>query len=259
MLKIDSQMPQPLLEVTSLTLRIPIFRPLDRKLLSNPSRLLSDLYLSRTRRASVTLLDNIAFSIKPGERLGLIGVNGSGKSTLLRVLAGIYVPTTGTLTVNGTAKGMFDISMGMHTEATGLENIYMRGLQMGLNLQEIKTLIPEIIEFSELKEVIDNPFNTYSTGMRMRLAFSISTMIDPDILLLDEWIGAGDAGFRRKINNRMDSLIEQSRGLVVASHNTSLMKDLCTHGLVLSNGSMIFCGGLAEALERYQKEINPKS
>ena len=128
MLKIDSQMPQPLLEVISLTLRVPIFRPLDRKLLSNPSRLLSDLYLSRTRRASVTLLDNIAFSIKPGERLGLIGVNGSGKSTLLRVLAGIYVPTTGTLTVNGTAKGMFDISMGMHTEATGLENIYMRGL-----------------------------------------------------------------------------------------------------------------------------------
>ena len=154
----------------------------------------------------------------------MIGVNGSGKSTLLRVLAGIYVPTTGTLTVNGTAKGMFDISMGMHTEATGLENIYMRGLQMGLNLQEIKTLIPEIIEFSELKEVIDNPFNTYSTGMRMRLAFSISTMIDPDILLLDEWIGAGDAGFRRKINNRMDSLIEQSRGVVVASHNMSLMK-----------------------------------
>ena len=109
------------------------------------------------------------------------------------------------------------------------------------------------------REVIDNPFNTYSTGMRMRLAFSISTMIDPDILLLDEWLGAGDAGFRRKINNRMDCLIEQSRGLVVASHNMSLMKDLCTHGLVLSNGSMIFCGGLAEAFEIYQKEINPKS
>ncbi|MCB1934248.1 MAG: ATP-binding cassette domain-containing protein, partial [Candidatus Accumulibacter sp.] len=115
----------------------------------------------------------------PGERLGLIGANGAGKSTLLRVLAGIYTPSAGRLTVNGTAKGLFDISLGMHPEATGLENIYMRGLQMGLGLKQIRALIPEVLEFSELGEHIEKPLATYSTGMRLRLAIAVSTMIEP--------------------------------------------------------------------------------
>lgn len=239
----------PLIEAKNLSLHVPIIQPADRKLLTNPKQFLTDLYFSRTKRGIVTILDKISFSLRPGERLGIIGANGAGKSTLLRVLAGIYQPSSGKLVVNGTAKGLFDISLGMNPEATGLENIYMRGLQMGLSLKKIKQRVTQIVEFAELEEAIDNPLNTYSTGMRMRLAFSISTMIEPDILLLDEWLGAGDARFRAKVKARMEGLVSHSRGLVLATHNTGLMKNLCTHGLVLSKGKMVYYGNLDEALE----------
>jgi ABC-type polysaccharide/polyol phosphate transport system ATPase subunit len=247
-------MPQPLIEAKNLTLQVPVFRPDDRQLLSNPTKFLTDLYFSRTRRGIATLLDDISFTLLPGMRLGLIGANGAGKSTLLRVLAGIYAPTTGRLTVNGTANGLFDISLGMNQEATGLENIYMRGLQIGLKLREIKALVPEVVAFTELEDDIEKPFNTYSTGMRLRLAVSISTMIEPDILLLDEWIGAGDARFQEKVKARMNSLIEKSRGLILATHSVGLMTSLCTHGLVLSKGKRLFFGDLDKALACYKNE-----
>lgn len=248
-------MTKPLLEARNITLNVPIFQPDDRQLLSDPSRFLTDLYFARTRRGIVTILDDISLTLMPGERLGVIGANGAGKSTLLRVLAGIYQPTAGKLVVNGTAKGLFDISLGMNQEATGLENIYMRGLQMGLTLSEIKERVPDILSFSELEDAIEKPFNTYSTGMRLRLAVSVSTMIEPDILLLDEWIGAGDARFRQKVKARMDSLVEKSRGLVLATHNVGLMNSLCTHGMVLDKGKMLFCGDLQEALDFYSIEV----
>ena len=242
-----------LIEARNLTLDAPIITPAERNLLANPMRLLSDLYLARSQRAMATLLDDISFRLEPGARLGLIGANGAGKSTLLRVLAGIYQPSAGQLTVNGTAKGLFDISLGMHPEATGMENIYMRGLQMGLSLQEIRSLIPEVLEFSELANHIEKPLGTYSTGMRLRLAISVSTMIEPDILLLDEWIGAGDAHFNAKVKARMMGLVEDSRGLVIATHNEGLMKSLCSHGLVLDTGRMLFFGELEQALKCYKK------
>jgi ABC-type polysaccharide/polyol phosphate transport system ATPase subunit len=243
----------PLVIAEQLALKVPIFQPDDRTLLSNPSRLLTDLYTARTKRGVKTILDDISFTLAPGQRLGIIGGNGAGKSTLLRVLAGIYVPTSGELTVNGTAKGLFDISLGMNQEATGLENIYMRGLQMGLKLGEIKELVPEIVAFAELQDVIEQPFNTYSSGMRLRLAVSISTMIEPDILLLDEWLGAGDARFSEKVKKRMEGLVERSRGLIIATHNEALMKSLCTHGLLLSRGKMVACGELLPVLEQYKE------
>lgn len=244
----------PLIEAKSLQLKVPVFQPEDRNMLANPTSFLTDLYFSRTQRGIVTLLDDVTFSLNQGERLGVIGSNGAGKSTLLRLVAGIYQPSLGHLTINGMAKGLFDISMGMNNEATGLENIYMRGLLMGMTVHQIKELLPEILEFSELKEAIDKPLNTYSTGMRLRLAFSVSTMIEPDILLLDEWIGTGDASFRSKVKNRMDNLVEKSRGLVLATHNTSLMKELCTHGLYLKKGKVAFYGSVCEALTCYSED-----
>ena len=246
-------MDKPLIDARNISLVVPVISPDDRQLLANPKSFLTDFYMAKTTRAYSVILDDVSFQLNPGERLGLIGANGSGKSTLLRMLAGIYQPTTGELIVNGSAKGIFDISLGMNAEATGLENIYMRGLQMGLKLAEIKALVPGIVGFAELEEAIDNPYNTYSSGMRLRLAFSVSTMVDPDILLLDEWIGAGDARFRDRVKVRMDAIVEKSRGLVLASHNTGLMKSLCSHGLLLSKGKMVFLGDLDEALECYAK------
>lgn len=241
----------PLIDVQNLTLEMPVFLPDDRQLLSNPRRFLSDLYLSRTRRGVITILDDISFRLMSGERLGVIGANGAGKSTLLRVIAGIYAPTEGQVNVNGTVKGLFDVSLGMHPEATGLENICLRGLQMGLKMTRINELVEDVIAFSELQDDIDKPCDTYSTGMRLRLAVAISTMIAPDILLLDEWIGVGDANFRKKVKERMNSLVEKSLGLVIATHNTGLMRSLCTHGLVLAKGKIVFCGELDEAIDFY--------
>jgi len=252
----------PLIVSRQLSLHIPVIKPSERSLMANPSRIISDLYLSRSKRSMATLIDSVSFTLAPGERLGLIGSNGAGKSTLLRVLAGIYRPSSGQLTVNGTAKGLFDISLGMHPEATGLENIYMRGLQMGLSLKHIRTLIPQVMAFSELVDDIEKPLAAYSTGMRLRLAIAVSTMIEPDILLLDEWIGAGDAAFNAKVRNRMMNLVEGSRGLVLATHNTGLMKSLCTHGMVLDKGRSIFIGPVEDALAFYKDRVatgNPPS
>ena len=254
-MKTDAIKPEPLLQVKNICLHVPIFRPYERNLLSNPGRFLTDLYFSRRKRDVVTILDGISFTLRPGERLGVIGANGAGKSTLLRLLAGIYHPSSGKLKVNGTAKGLFNISLGMNPEATGLENIYLRGLQMGLRLKEIKELVPDVIAFAGLEEAIESPLNTYSTGMGMRLAFSVSTMVEPDILLLDEWIGAGDASFRASVKARMDKLVEGSRGLILATHNNGLMKSLCTHGMVLDKGKMVFYGAMDEVLAYYAEEI----
>ena len=157
----------PLIEARGIVLQVPVITPADRSLMANPWRLISDFYLSRNECSFVTILDGISFTLHPGERLGLIGANGAGKSTLLRVLAGIYTPSAGRLTVNGTAKGLFDNS---------LENVYMRGLQMGLDLKQIRALIPEVLEFVELAEHIERPLGTYSTAMRLRLAIAVSTM-----------------------------------------------------------------------------------
>ena len=242
-----------LIQASNLSLHVPVIKPAERSLLANPLNFIRDLYLARTRRSISTLLDRISFTLGPGERLGLIGPNGAGKSTLLRLLAGIYHPSSGELVINGTARGLFDISLGMHPEATGLENIYLRGLQMGLSLQKIQTLIPEVLAFSELSDEMDKPLAIYSTGMRLRLAVAVSTMIEPDILLLDEWIGTGDAHFNQKVKKRLTSLIEHSHGLVLATHNANLMKSLCTHGLVLAKGKVQFYGTVDDALAFYSE------
>lgn len=246
---------RPLIELRNVCLEVPVFHPADRQLLSNPTRFLTDLYFNRTRRGIARILDDVTLSLGHGERLGVVGVNGAGKSTLLRLLAGIYVPSRGEIGIHGSVKGLWDISLGMNQEATGLENIYMRGLQMGLQLRDIRAYIPEILAFSELGDAIDKPLMTYSTGMRLRLAVTISTMIEPDVLLLDEWIGTGDAHFQDKVEKRMDSLIQRTRGLVLASHNVGLMRRLCDTGLLLDKGRVLCHGDLESVLAAYDELI----
>lgn len=252
----DQSQVRPLVAARNVSLKVPTLTPASRQLLANPTRIFADLYMSRTRRDIVTVLDRVSFELLPGQRLGLIGPNGAGKSTLLRVVAGIYEPTSGSLEVNGSTKGLFDISLGMHQQATGLENIYLRGLQMGLSIREIRALIPSVIEFSELGNDIEKPLATYSAGMRLRLAVSVSTMIEPDILLLDEWLGTGDLAFNAKIRSRMMGLVEASKGLLLATHNAALMKALCTHALVLAKGNVLFSGKIDDALAYYQEFVS---
>ena len=189
--------------------------------------------------SAVRALDRVSFEFNVGDRIGLVGHNGSGKSTLLKVLAGAYEPTSGDLEVHGKVASMLSISVGLDAEATGYENIYLRGSLMGLKPNETDKLIGEICDFAELGDYIDLPIKTYSSGMWMRLAFAISTSIPADIILMDEWLSAGDAGFSVKANQRIEDLVDQAKILVLASHSPDLVRRSCNRILRMEHGSVI--------------------
>jgi ABC-type polysaccharide/polyol phosphate transport system ATPase subunit len=195
--------------------------------------------LAKTRiPPALPALNNISFSLEPGQRLGIIGKNGAGKTTLLKVIAGIHKPTSGHVVVDGRIDALFDINLGFRPDASGRRNIVLRCLLCGWTGAEIDERMHEIISFSGLADHIDRPLRTYSKGMAARLAFSIATAKPPEILVMDEWIGAGDAEFRLQAKQRLTSHFEQARIAIIASHDTSLLKQLSTHILIMSNGSV---------------------
>lgn len=198
------------------------------------------------RKRHVVALRDISFSLRSGDRLGLIGANGGGKTTLLKVLAGIFEPTTGTFEAHGRCDSLFNINLGFRREATGRRNIVLRGLINGWSSAEIEAKMDEIIAFSELGEFIDVPFKAYSQGMAARLAFAVATSMDPEILLMDEWIGAGDASFQEKAKERMNTLAEKAGIIVLASHNRSLLQKTCNKMLELQTGRMTYFGDAEE-------------
>jgi len=246
-------MAKPLIIAKHLSLHVPVFKAPEQKISKNVTQLMRGLYANQTRRESRQLLRGINFELHPGERIGVIGRNGAGKTTLLRVLCGIYQHTGGALRVRGKIHGLFTVSLGINPRATGVENIYLRGLQMGLSIDQIKSMLPEVIEFADIGASINDTFDTYSTGMRLRLAVAISTMITPELLVLDEWIGAGDQEFRKKIKMRMHQIVDKSKGMVIATHTRGLMKNLCTHGLVMDKGKMVYYGPIDDALHFYDE------
>lgn len=199
----------------------------------------------------VQALRDISLSLSSGDRLGLVGHNGAGKTTLLRVLAGIYHPTFGTVTCVGKRMPLTDISVGHDDEATGYEMILLRGLLLGLSRPQIEARIDEIAEFSELGEFLHLPIRTYSTGMALRLFFSIATSITADIILMDEWIAAGDEGFMKKANARLQALVDQAHIIVIASHSRETLRKICNRGALLEGGRIKCTGSLDEVLEIY--------
>lgn len=188
------------------------------------------------RRREVVALDGVNFSLEAGDRLGLVGPNGAGKTTLLKVIYGIYQPTSGSVMTDGRVDALFNINLGFRREATGRRNIELRGLINGWSTADIAARMNDIIEFSELGEFIDMPFKTYSQGMAARLAFSIATTFQPEILLMDEWIGAGDPSFQEKARARMANLADRAGIIVLASHNQGLLKRTCNKILSLERG-----------------------
>ncbi|MCD1645492.1 ABC transporter ATP-binding protein [Aurantimonas coralicida] len=203
-------------------------------------------------RTCVEALADVNLSIADGERVALIGHNGAGKTTLLRVLAGIYPPQSGRLRVEGHIAPLFDIGFGMDPDATGYDNIRLRGLFLGLTRRQVEERVGDIADFTELGSFLDMPIRTYSAGMQARLSFAISTSIKPEILLLDEGIGAGDSAFIDKARARIQSFISQAAILVLASHSRGLLSQLCTRGVRLEHGRIIDDGPLEEVLERYE-------
>ena len=207
-------------------------------------------------RVVVKALQGIALDLRSGCRLALMGHNGAGKTTLLRAMAGIFHPTEGRIDVVGRRAPLFDIGLGFDDEATGYENILLRGLLMGFSREEIDSKTQRIAEFSGLGNFLDLPVRTYSSGMTMRLMFSIATSVEADILLMDEWIASGDQDFFEHAERQLNDLIDRSHILVLASHNTGLLKKFCNRGVVLEGGSVAFDGPVEDAVAYYQHSGN---
>ena len=200
----------------------------------------------------IEALKDITLSLKTGDRVGLVGHNGAGKSTLLRLLSGIYEPTRGKAIVNGRVAPIFDLGVGMDPEISGYENIVIRGLFLGETRKKMLSKVDEIAEFTELGEYLSMPLRTYSTGMRVRLAMGVVTSIDPEILLLDEGIGAVDAEFLKKAQTRLQSLVERSGILVFASHSTEFLARLCKSAMWIDHGTIKMVGGIEDVVRAYE-------
>lgn len=191
---------------------------------------------TRNGTQCVVALDGVSFELAAGDRLGLIGTNGAGKTTLLKTLYGIHEPTSGSLVVHGRVDALFNINLGFRKEATGRRNIVLRGLINGWTPARIEERIESIIAFSELGDFIDLPLKTYSQGMAARLAFAIATEMEPEILLMDEWIGAGDPAFQEKAKVRMSEFAEKAGIVVLASHKHDLLRSFCNKLMELEHG-----------------------
>lgn len=199
----------------------------------------------------VKALNQVSFEAREGDRIGLVGGNGAGKTTLLRVLSRVYPPTSGHAVIKGRISSLIDLSMGMDNDATGYDNIEMRGIMLGLDRKQAQALIPDIEDFSELGEFLSLPIRTYSSGMMLRLAFAVSTAVHPDILILDEIIGVGDAAFAKKAEKRLRSMIEKASILFLASHDNSTIERFCNRTLWMKGGKLMMDGEPNEVLKAY--------
>ncbi|MCY1669371.1 ABC transporter ATP-binding protein [Rhizobium sp. SL86] len=208
-----------------------------------------------SKRVVIRPIDDVSLAIEHGARLGLLGHNGAGKSTLLRVLAGIYEPTAGSVEIEGDVASMFDIGFGMDPDANGWENIILRGMYLGYSRDEISRRSTDIAALTGLGEFLDMPLRTYSAGMSTRLAFAVSTSIKPDILLIDEGIGAGDAAFLVQANERMKTFIGEAGILVMASHSNDLLRAWCAEGLWMEHGRIRMQGPIEAVIAAYEESL----
>lgn len=207
--------------------------------------------LKRNRKEIFWALKDVSFEVERGDILGVIGKNGSGKSTLLRVLSGLLFPDEGTVEVNGKVSPLLSLGIGFKSDLTGIDNIYLNGVFMGLTEEEIDERLTSIIEFAELERFIDIPVRNYSSGMSARLAFSIAVNVDPDILLIDEILGVGDEKFKEKSQEKMREFMKKAEAIVISTHNMNFVKEFCSKVIWLDEGRVCYLGDPEQAVERY--------
>ncbi|MFC4005058.1 ABC transporter ATP-binding protein [Prauserella oleivorans] len=240
------------IEVWNASVDFPIFDAKTRSLKKKVLGKVGGKIGTESRVPIIEALHDITLSVKEGDRIGLVGHNGAGKSTLLRLLSGIYEPTRGSARIEGRVAPVFDLGVGMDQEISGYENIIIRGLYLGMTRKQMEKRIDDIADFTELGDYLSMPLRTYSTGMRVRLALGVVTSIDPEILLLDEGIGAVDAAFLNKARDRLVDLVRRSGLLVFASHQDDLLLELCTSAIWMDEGRMKMHGSLREVLTAYK-------
>lgn len=209
----------------------------------------------RTSKSSVNdivwAVNDISFEVKQGEVLGIIGTNGAGKSTLLKILSRVTAPTTGNIKVKGRIASLLEVGTGFHPDLSGRENIFLNGAILGMTKSEIKSKFDEIVDFSGVERYIDTPVKRYSSGMYVRLAFAVAAHLEPEILIVDEVLAVGDAEFQKKCLGKMKDVSGQGRTVIFVSHNMAAVKGLCTQGIILRNGNLIFSGDAESACSSY--------
>ena len=242
-----------LIEFKDVCVDFPVFNATGRSLKKRLMRVATGGQLNEDATGVVVIraLDKLNFKFEDGDRVALLGHNGAGKTTLLRVLSGVYAPTAGTAIIKGHMGSLIDISLGIDPEASGLENIYIRARLLGMSVAEIKEKTPEIIEYAELGDFIEMPVRTYSSGMHMRLAFTISTTLRPEILLMDEWLSVGDEGFKHKAEARMSEVVQSTNILVVATHSRELTLNTCNRALWLEHGKIKMDASPSDVCDAY--------
>lgn len=243
---------EPLIKVERVSLSVPIYLQPERGARSWGGLLLGALF-DPPRRRLTRLLDDISFEGHSGDRIAILGRNGAGKSTLLRVLNGVYAPTAGQVQVSGSCQALLNMSLGFNGEATVRENIFLRGTAMGLKAADLRDQIGPILEFSGLYDKASHRLRTLSAGQKMRLGFAISTTFQHDIILMDEWVGAGDSQFMAKATERMKGRVGGSKIVMLASHSVGLLREICNKGIVLERGRLLYAGDIVPALEAYNE------
>lgn len=209
----------------------------------------------KLRKNEFWALEDVSFELKKGEALGIIGVNGSGKSTLLRLITGIFPPDKGSISFKGRIGALIAVGAGFHPHMTGRENIYLNATILGMTRKEIDEKINDIIDFAEIGDFLEAPINTYSSGMRVRLGFSIAVYCEPDILLVDEVLAVGDAGFQLKCLNKLGELRKKGVSTILVTHNLHHISTFCNRAVLMDTGKKIFIGNIDQCLERYKRYL----
>lgn len=237
----------------NVSIEFPIFNATGRSLTSSILKVATGgkLDADPNGRVLVKALTDISFSLREGDKVALLGHNGAGKSTMLRALGRVYAPTKGTAEIVGEIGSLIDISLGINPEATGRENVYIRGQLLGLTKQEISDNYAEIVEFAELGDFMEMPVRTYSSGMHLRLAFAVSTVVRPEILLMDEWLSVGDADFQHKAEARLRNLVSETKILAIATHSRELVEAVCNRAIWLEHGQVKMDGSVSEVVPAY--------
>lgn len=244
----------PSIDLIDASVEIPIYNARGRSLKSSLIRSVGGQVANDDSIVRILALRNINLQLRAGDRLAIVGHNGAGKSTLLRVLSGAYEPSAGIAEINGSVASLLDITMGMDPELTGAENVVLRGAFVGLSFAEARRRLPEIAEFSELGDYLDLPMRTYSSGMVLRLAFAVSTLARPDILLMDELISVGDAGFREKARARLNAMMHDASILVLASHANEELRAYCNKAILMKEGRILLSGSVDRVIEAYDAD-----
>ena len=213
------------------------------------------LPFAKPRHTIKWVLQDISFSVSPGEAVGIIGINGAGKSTLLKMLTGTTQPTTGTIETQGRVAALLELGIGFHPEFTGRQNAVMAGQLLGLSLDEIQQLMPQIEAFAEIGEYMDHPVRVFSSGMQVRLAFAVAVVRRPDILIVDEALAVGDVYFQQKCHQRIQEYIAEGTTLLFVTHGMSMVLEICTRAIYLQGGAMAFDGSPKEAVDLYQADL----